>query len=519
GTVSPGKAAHHYFHSRVDFSPDQLAVREESLMATRENQTLQIALMVFALLVVMLAVTTYIGFKQASDRSKELADVQTRLRDAEKGARDAETEAIRYKSMMGFKDNDTLEQIDVMYRGREGDDGPAQQGDMQKYASNLPAEEQTYRGALERLYSELRAVSQREAEALSREKETKAHLANVQKDAQKQLDAYKRNKDEIERDANSKAAKFDEERTRFEQNMGKMSQQIDEQRKKIAASIASAQEEKKKLEDQIARLQRQLFRVSQEKKELVDETFDVADGHISHVHQGSRGVWIGLGADDGLTPRVTFSVYDADEINAASAAKKGSIEVTRVLGSHMAEARILSDTPANPIVHGDQIYSPIWHRGRHESFALAGFFDIDGDGESDLERLHSLIQVNGGIVDAEIGPDGVIKGKLTVNTRYLVLGDEPKISESEGITAVKKAVAAYSEMSRQAENLGVEKISIDEFLDRMGWHPADRTVALGRGADPNDFPARPEAGAPPAPQRGRDGRFRKRFPPRVHSDK
>jgi len=484
-------------------------------MATRENQSLQIALMVFALLVVMLAVTTYIGFKQASERSKALADAQTRLQEAMRGAQSAQTEANRYKAMMGFKDNDTLEQIEVMFRGRKAEDGPAQQGDMQKYAGNLPEEEQTYRGALERLYNELRAVSQREAESLSREKAIKAHLASVQSDAQQQIDKYKQMKEEIERDANSKAAKFDEERTRFEQQTGQMSQQLEEQRKKIEQLIAGAQAAKKKLEDQIAHLQRQLFRVSQEKKELVDETFDVADGHVTHVNQGSRSVWIGLGADDGLSARVTFSVYDSEEINAASAAKKGSIEVTRILGSHMAEARILSDTPANPIVRGDQIYSPIWHRGRHQSVALAGSFDIDGDGKSDLQRLRNLIQVNRGAVDAEIGPGGTITGKLTVNTRYLVLGNEPSVSDSQDVAAVKKAVAAYSELIRQAENLGVEKISLDEFLDRMGWHPEDRTVTLGHGANPDDFPARPEAGAPPPPQRGRDGRFRKRFPPRV----
>ena len=63
--------------------------------------------------------------------------------------------------MMGFRETDTLDQIEVMFGGGEGDDGSAQQGDMQKYASNLPKEKQTYRGALAALYHELRAVSRR----------------------------------------------------------------------------------------------------------------------------------------------------------------------------------------------------------------------------------------------------------------------------------------------------------------------------------------------------------------------
>ena len=114
------------------------------------------------------------------------------------------------------------------------------------------------------------------------------------------------------------------------------------------------------------------------------ESFEVADGRISWVNQNGT-VWINLGTADSLRRQVTFSVFDADLHDAAKSKKKGSIEVTRLLSDHMAEARITNDDPTNPILTGDNIYSQIWHRGKKLHFALTGVIDVDGDGQSDLQ--------------------------------------------------------------------------------------------------------------------------------------
>ena len=113
-----------------------------------------------------------------------------------------------------------------------------------------------------------------------------------------------------------------------------------------------------------------------------------------------------LGTADSLRRQVTFSVFDADLHDAAKSKKKGSIEVTRLLSDHMAEARITKDDPKNPILTGDNIYSQIWHRGKKLHFALTGLIDIDGDGQSDLQLARDLIELNGGIVDAYLDEAG-----------------------------------------------------------------------------------------------------------------
>ena len=51
---------------------------------------------------------------------------------------------------------------------------------------------------------------------------------------------------------------------------------------------------------------------------------------------------------------------------------------------------------------------------------------------------------------------------------------------------------AHNEMFKTATSLGVETITLPEFLSQMGYKPQDRTVQLGTGASARDFPARPE---------------------------
>jgi hypothetical protein len=162
----------------------------------------------------------------------------------------------------------------------------------------------------------------------------------------------------------------------------------------------------------------------------------------------------------------------------------------------MAEARITKDDPTNPILTGDNIYSQVWHRGKQLHFALTGFIDIDGDGQSDMQLALDLIKLNGGVVDAYLKDDGKIEGKIEANTRYLVLGDVPN-------SAVKSALAEkYHEMSKSAAEKGVQTITLAQFVDQMGYKPQDRTIHLGTGSTARDFPPRQESSVEPAVSAG-----------------
>jgi hypothetical protein len=201
----------------------------------------------------------------------------------------------------------------------------------------------------------------------------------------------------------------------------------------------------------------------------------VADGRISWVNQNGT-VWINLGEADSLRRQITFSVFDTDQRDAAKAKKKGSIEVTRILGDHLAEARITQDDARNPILTSDQVYSQVWERGNKLHFALTGIIDLDGDGQSDLQLARDLIELNGGVVDSYIGEEGNVVGNMSVVTRYLVLGEYPEEARK---TAVREG---WQSMNEEASDFGVEVITLDEFLNQMGYQTSDRAVELSGGS-------------------------------------
>ena len=130
--------------------------------------------------------------------------------------------------------------------------------------------------------------------------------------------------------------------------------------------------------------------------------------------------------------------------------------------------------------------------------------DIDGDTRSDMQLARELIELNGGVVDAYVTDDDSFEGKISANTRYLVLGDLP-----ESATRAKLR-DTWNAMYGEATSLGVETISLSEFLNQMGYKPQDRSVQLGSRASARDFPARAgDAQSRPAP------RFRPRTPYRA----
>jgi hypothetical protein len=173
----------------------------------------------------------------------------------------------------------------------------------------------------------------------------------------------------------------------------------------------------------------------------------------------------------------------------------------------MAEAQITSDDPGNPILTGDKIYSQVWHRGKKLRFALTGIIDLDGDGRSDMQMARDLIELNGGAVDAFLADDGTVEGEITVSTRYLVIGTFPEGANQAALQA------GWKQMSDDAQVNGVEVITLDKFLNQIGYAPGDRTVQLGAKARRSDFPPQPETGS--VDGAGRNTPFRPRTPSRA----
>jgi len=189
--------------------------------------------------------------------------------------------------------------------------------------------------------------------------------------------------------------------------------------------------------------------------------------------------------------------------------KKASIEVTQILGDHLAEARIVEDEPSDPILPGDVIHTPVWAPGEREHFVFTDGMDLDGDGKSDLQMMIHIVTMNGGVVDCYITDQGERQGEFTSKSRYLVVGEEPDE------TASQARLDAHRDLLTDAEQRGLMKITLKDLLDKMGWKNQTPVVRYGAAANPKDFQVQPPEGGSPVSTGTVSPLFQPRQPPRA----
>jgi len=263
---------------------------------------------------------------------------------------------------------------------------------------------------------------------------------------------------------------------------------------------------------------------NQEEKNLVaqlkarpkSERFEIPDGKITSINEASGIVWINIGSRDRLKPLTNFSVYPAAQLGVmrGSGDIKAKIEVIKILDGQFAQCRIIEDSINDPILIGDQIYSPLWQRGIQVHFALIGFFDIDGDGKSDRDKVKNIIRSAGGIIDAELSIEDttdpekinlIRTGNITVDTQYLVRGSVDAIINIDRTT--------YNRFEEKAKDYNVESITVNSLLNYAGYKNTRDAVGLSRGFDNDE----PKALVKPV-LKGEDKRNQLRKPPTRGTD-
>jgi hypothetical protein len=438
----------------------------------RENQGLQIALIVFVMLTIILGVTTYLFFRKYSEVEIRANSNYAEREKSDKLAKEKENEAGQLKGMIGVA---AAEQADAVFAD-----------DMKKHAGGYPEEARAYHPLLEKMAGTIKDQAQSLALAKAQILELNDKLTAFEATKQPQIDEFKKASAAAGADLAEERAKFASERERITQDADKLQTDLASTRKEAEASKAKVDQ---KLQDAVAKnvkLSDVNKILSERQEELTAQKFDVPQGSIRWVNQRTGTVWIDLGRADSLPRQVTFSVYPAKTAELTADSKKASIEVTQILGDHLAEARILDDKLTDPIITGDKIHTSVWGPGEKRRFALAGLMDIDGDGISDLEMVKDIITLNGGLVDCYIDAKGNRVGEMTIRTNFLVLGTAPTE------TGQAAMIDAYSKMSSDASRLGVQKIQLQELLRRVGWKNETPVVHFGTGANPKQFAPKPD---------------------------
>jgi hypothetical protein len=450
----------------------------------RENQGLHIALIIFVMLTVILSVTTFLFFREYQDATLRANEAEQNQKDSDQAARDIQDEANRYKAIIGWSATDNRPDIEQSFNT-----------DMDTYANVLTHQlqdaEKSYRKVLEILVKELGDVNAQLDDALVKNRQWEATVKQLRGVYEPQVATYKQNMDDMQKD-------YTDERTKLNQSDAARAQRETQMQAALQKSQQDAQTRYDDLNGKLAtanqeitNLQKALIQKTDRLDQVDRPSFDVADGKIRWVNQRNQTVWINLGRGDKLPNMTTFAVYDAEINDITAAKKKADIQVIQLLGEHLAEARIVEDDLADPIMPGDLIHTPIWAPGQQEHLALTDGLDIDGDGKSDLQVIRNLITMAGGVVDAWLDEEGNLHGSMDGNTRFLVVGLQHDHTTDPTLRDARK------DMLNKAEALGVRPITLQDLLNRTGWREETPVVTYGRGANPADFRATHPEGAVP----------------------
>lgn len=482
-------------------------------MAQRgEGQGLQIAVISFAMLTIILAITTYVFYAQAASakkdveaKTKALADKQ--LENNKLGYRVA---AMQYA--LGLKDV-TKEQLEVAKNSAGGDDADVKDllekfdADIALVGDQVAPESRNYRTFTTSLLTALAKKNASAADAMQQVRTIQKAKDDAENAAKARADTAVASAEKSQADYAKESKAFADDRATMDEQKTQLAAKITTETNRAKTEIARANEER----DVVSKNNLQLIQVNKRITEKLDEvkgaevTFsENPDGHIIRVNQNQQRVWIDRGRADGLLRQSTFAIYDHNENGMSSTKPKGRIEVLTV-GDRMSEARILEDKPSNPIISGDVIESPAWSPGQRVHFALAMKMDINKDRIDDFEKVKSIIEMNGGVVDAwlRVGGDGKIdrQGDIGVNTRYFVQGETPSEATSGDLQK------QFNQFDADRERFNVKKIPLQDLLALMGWRADEKTMEMGgsRGGFMKRSPGKAEPAATPADAPSSDG--------------
>ena len=417
----------------------------------RESQGLQIALIVFVMLTVVLGVTTFLYHSRYSEALKSVKDEQDHAAQDRTKLANRETECSELKRMVGMSEKsigDVREKFDA---------------DMKRYATNFPEQDRFYSPMLNHLWDavEDRSKDVKKLKDTVQDLDSRFALRESAKD--KQIDQFKEAVTKAGDDVTKLTTDFDEQRAKTLSDQKGFLEKLTAARKDTVVQVEQVSAKVKEAEA-VARGEATTIQVQGEIiHKLNQPTMDIPAGVITGVSQAGGMVWINLGRADYLNRQTTLNVYSGSSSDMNHAVKKATVEVTRILGDHIAEARIVDDKITDPILPGDKIHTPFWAPGEQIHYALAGFMDLDEDGHNQLGTVSQLVTANGGVVDCLLDPLGNRLGELSPRTRYLVLGNEPSTKSPPEL------VKQYSLLVGEADRLNIKKMTLSELKQRMGY--------------------------------------------------
>jgi hypothetical protein len=469
-------------------------------MAARDDSVIRGSLITSLIVLVLSLALNFFLYRWGSTSSIEADRTREQLTTTQNQVRTSSERITLMKAMMGVGTVSEAE-FELLRQSASGD--PEMEAierqfiqDMAYLGPEVDAQNRNYPALPEYLVNAIR--SRNEQYGIARDEAT-----TIRSQAASDVDNARKAQTQAEQNRDAAITKLDKANTEFVEDREKMKQvgeqtrdELTKRDRELAATRKAAAEEKAKLDTQVTQLRSLVENQRQELNRLRSDRFENVQGEISYVVPPGRLVHINLGSADALRVGVQFGVVDVNELNVEEAELKSQIQVTKILGEHSAQARVLGNPSyKNPLVRGDKLYSPFWAPGRKVRIALAGDIDITGDGRGNTEQLKSMIEMAGAEVAAMISSTGDMQGKLDSSVRFLVVGEQAGSGSSPEADASRdRASAEISRIKAQATELGITTIPAWKLLEYLKGINDSITTPLGAAARGADFEPLPATG-------------------------
>ena len=507
-------------------------------------QSFSIALIVFVMLTFVLAVTTYLFFKEwdVAQQKVEAANVERNAeREMKLAYRDSRTELV--KDVLGFPDDDPDGQKseDAVKKLNEQIKAKKQDAIDDVYGKYL--EQPTYESAVDWLSSSIQkhyetmSSLQGEKDRFDAEKKVLAakhdaemkKLAESRKDAQDKLDDLQKQKTAYEKESTDQKNKLVAEKSAAEdqarrvkllgEEIAKGKPYLSPERAKNwpadaaagggdkgAAEAGSNERRVALMLEEMRDRERTIVRLNQIIAQLrvadpalqttvlaatpKDDRVDGFDGRILSVNELDRTVLVSVGRTTGLRTGLKFYVYNPTDPQPQIGSKKAVVEVVAIESDSLVRCRVRQDSVRDPIIPGDVVATSLWSPGTPLEVVIVGITQFGADPESDRKRLDMLVERIGGTVAESVTPA----------TTMVVDAGVPQVKgvDAEGQVASRKFWNTKQKENRvrqldAAKQLGIKVMAIEPFLDMMGLQVESvRANRLPVPIDSNAAPARTE---------------------------
>jgi uncharacterized coiled-coil protein SlyX len=307
----------------------------------------------------------------------------------------------------------------------------------------------------------------------------------------KQADEYRKNVEAARQEASKANELVNAYRTGKDEDINRLE-------KNLADTIEGNRKTIEELNTQLATRQQEMNDLTKKLQASIDKhkrqtnSADVivrrADGVVLEVQPANKLCFINRGLGHGISPGMTFQIYDKaeglprvgnleggiDELPPG----KGSLEVTRV-GQGSSECRIITLAAGTQIMVGDLIANLIYDPNVKLRFKVYGEFDVNQDGRVTAEEADVIRRL---IVQW----GGQLSDDVNVDTDFVVLGAEPSVPQYTAeelqqdptkqfqVDQAQKARDAYNQIRDNAIALHIPVLNQNRFLYMTGFYDQAR---------------------------------------------